>query len=244
MNKTILMHRSELVATLFVLAAASISPLMFVAASGGYWPMQFLAIYALLPAIAVWVGIGIAAPFMGWHRLSRALLTGVMGGIVGTAALEIVRIIGFRVFHAMPGSMPELIGVLMTNRFMYGPDLYSNILGWADHFLNGVGFVTIYVLIFGRTRWWLAIPYALGIATIFMISPATTSTGIGYFGLDSGIGFMITVYLAHIAFATGFGNVVSRSPALPETLWHYHLAHSQGIEADEELARPQSPQTR
>ncbi|APZ43662.1 hypothetical protein [Acidihalobacter ferrooxydans] len=218
-----LARRGEFVATLFVLAAVSISPLMFVAASGGYWPMQFLAIYALLPALAVWVGIGIAAPLMGWHRLSRAMLTGVMGGIIGTAALEIVRLIGFRVFHTMPGSMPELIGVLMTNRFMYGPDLYSNMLGWADHFFNGVGFVTIYVLVFGRTRWWLAIPYALGIATIFMISPATTSTGIGYFGLASGIGFMITVYLAHIAFATGFGNVVSRSPALPETFWHYHM---------------------
>ncbi len=114
----------------------------------------------------------------------------------------------------------------------------------ADHFLNGVGFVTIYVLIFGRTRWWLAIPYALGIATIFMISPATTSTGIGYFGLDSGIGFMITVYLAHIAFAAGFGTGASHGPAMPETLWHYHLAHSQEIEADEELARPRSPQTR
>lgn len=213
----------ELLATLFVLAAASVSPLIFVAASGGYASMPFLAIWGLLPALAVWVVIGVAARFMGWNRLMLGIRSGVLAGIVGTVALEIVRIIGFRVFNAMPGSMPELIGVLLTNRFMLGPDLYSNVLGWADHFLNGIGFATIFVLVFGRTRVWAAIPYALVIATIFMLSPATTSTGIGYFGVDFGPGFAVTVYLAHIAFALAFGNVIARSAALRGPIWSRHL---------------------
>lgn len=213
----------ELFGTLLILAAASVSPLIFVAASGGYASMSFLALWGLLPALAVWVVIGAAAPFMGWNRLLRGIKSGILAGIAGTVALEIVRITGFRVFHAMPGSMPELIGVLMTNRFMYGPDLYSNVLGWSDHFLNGISFVTIYVLVFGRTRAWGAIPYALGIATIFMLSPATTSTGIGYFGVDFGPRFAITVYLAHIAFALAFGNVIARSVALRGPIWSHHL---------------------
>lgn len=213
----------ELLTTLIILACASVSPLIFVAASGGYGSMHFLAIWGLLPALAVWIMIGVVAPFMGWDRLARGINTGVLAGIAGTVALEIVRIIGFRVFSAMPGSMPKLIGVLITNRFMLGPDTLSNVLGWADHFLNGISFATIFVLVFGRTRAWAAIPYALGIATIFMLSPATTSTGIGYFGVDFGPSFAVTVYLAHIAFALAFGNVIAHSAALQGSIWRHHL---------------------
>lgn len=214
----------ELLATLCVLASVSVSPLIFVAASGGDATMPFLALRALLPACAAWVIVGFTAPLMGWERLAGGIRIGIVGGIAGTAALEVVRLIGFRVFGALPGSMPELIGVLLTNRFMAGPDAFSNVLGWTDHFINGMGFVTLFVLVFGRSRRWSAIPYALGIATLFMVSPATTSTGIGYFGVAFGPGFAITVYLAHIAFALAFGTVVDRSKMPGGAIWRYHLA--------------------
>lgn len=213
---------AELVGTLVVLACASVSPLIFVAASAGFYNMQLLALVLLLPAIVIWLAVAFLAYKLKWGRLRSGLTAGLWAGIAGTVGLEIVRITGFRVFDAMPGSMPELIGVLMTNRFMDGPDILSNLLGWSDHFLNGVGFATIFILIIGASRPWIAIPYALVIATIFMISPATTATGIGYFGVQYGIGFAITVYLAHIIFGTVFGRVAARLDR-SGPIWSHYL---------------------
>lgn len=211
MNRSFMQHGTELAATLLVLLCASVSPLMYVAASAGYDSMHWLALHALVPALAVWLLVGLIAVQQHWGHLATALRSGAIAGIAATIALEAVRITGFRVFHAMPGSMPELIGVLLTNRIMVGPSLLSNVLGWGDHFINGIGFATIFMLVFGRTRVWMALLYALAIGTIFMLSPATTATGIGYFGVNFGPGFAITVYLAHIAFGTTLGVVTARS---------------------------------
>ena len=136
-----------------------------------------------------------------------------------------MRIIGFRVFHAMPGSIPMLMGVLITDRFLLGPNVWSNLVGWGDHVLvNGFGFALVYVLVFGRPRWWLGVPYGWIIATIFMTSPAMTMLGdIGYFGHAMGPGFAITVYSAHTVFGLILGAIVARWGRDSEPLWCRHL---------------------
>ena len=220
----------ELVATAIVLAATGVSPLMFVAAAAGYGSMNFYAKFALLPAIAAVFLIFLLARARHWERLYRGILVAVVAGPIATAGLEVARIIGFRIFHAMPGSMPMLMGVLITNRFMLGPNIWSNLAGWADHVLvNGISFALVYVLVFGRPRWWKAIPYAWVIATVFMISPDMKMLGnIGDFGLAMGPGFAITVYVAHTLFGVILGFIVARW-GRPETpLWTWHLSQRRG----------------
>jgi hypothetical protein len=218
-------HLPELIATGTVLAATAVSPLMFVAVAAGYGSMNFYAKFALLPAIAVVLVIAILARIRHWKRLGRGVLIAAIAGPLATLGLEVIRIIGFRVFHAMPGSMPMLMGVLITDRTLLGPDIWSNLVGWGDHvIINGTSFALVYVLLFGRQAWWKAIPYAWFIATIFMLSPDMTMLGnIGDFGLAMGPGFAITVYLAHTVFGLILGIVVSRSRTQRETLWRYHL---------------------
>ena len=128
----------------------------------------------------------------------------MVSGIIATIALEIVRETGFRLGF-MPGSLPKLLGVLITDRFLEGPSLFSNLVGWAYHFWNGACFGMIYALLFGWARWWFAIIYGVVIGIIFMVSPVVTATGVGYFGLQFSLGFPVTVTLAHLAFGAVLG---------------------------------------
>lgn len=75
----------------------------------------------------------ILAPLLAWRingpRLGRAALLGAAAGVAGTVVLELVRETGFRVFESMPGDIAMLMGVLLTDRIMQGPDAVSNIAG-------------------------------------------------------------------------------------------------------------------
>jgi len=216
----------ELIATGIVLAAAGVSPLMFVAAAAGYGSMDFYARYALLPAVFVVLLIALVARLRPWQRLHRGIVAATIAGPLATVALEAARVVGFRVFHAMPGSMPMLMGVLITDRFLLGPNVWSDIAGWADHILaNGIGFALVYVLVLGRARWWAGILYAWAVGTIFMISPDMKMLGdIGNFGLAMGPGFAITVYLAHTVFGLILGAIVTRWARLDQPLWSRHFS--------------------
>lgn len=215
----------ELLATGVALAAAAVSPLMFVGAAAGYGSMSFYTKFAVLPAIFAVIVIAAVARIRHWHRLYRGILAAAIAGPLAAVGLDVVRMIGFRIFGAMPGSMPMLMGVLITNRFLLGPNVWSDVVGWADHLLaNGIGFALVYVLIFGRARWWAAVFYAWLVATVFMISPAMNMLGgIGDFGLAMGPGFAVTVYLAHTAYGLILGLVVSRWCAVESPLWRGHL---------------------
>lgn len=220
----------ELVATGIVLAAAGVSPLMFVGAAAGYGSMNFYAKFALLPAIFAVLVITFIARSRHWERLYRGILVAAVAGPLATGGLELARIVGFRFFHAMPGSMPMLMGVLITDRFLLGPNIWSDLVGWGDHVLaNGIGFALVYVLVFGRPRWWKAIPYAWVIATVFMISPDMKMLGnIGNFGLAMGPGFAITVYAAHTLFGAILGAVVARWGGVETPIWTRHLSLRRG----------------
>lgn len=216
----------ELAATGILLAACGVSPLMFVGAAAGYASMQFYAIYALIPAVLAVIIVAVLAGAFHWHRISRALAIGLVAGPFAAVGLEIVRIVGFRVFHAMPGSMPMLMGVLMTNRSNLGPNVWSNIVGWVDHIvINGASFGVFYVLVFGRPRWYLALPYAWVIGTLFMLSPTMTMMGdIGIFGHAMGPRFAITVYAAHTVYGLVLGAIVAAWARVDRSLWGSHCS--------------------
>lgn len=218
----------EALATLVALAAASVSPLAFDWSATGAMTLHALGINAILPAFVVWCLLIGVAPSRGWKRLAAAGRLAITAGLLGTAVMEVVRATGFRVFNAMPGSMPMLIGVQLTDRFMDGPNWLSNLLGWGDHFWNGIGFAFIYFAVFGRPRWWGGALYALVIATIFMLGPVMNMIGAGAFGQDfAPVKFPLTVYFAHLVYGIAVGWVGQRAAATPSSIFHDALGSSQ-----------------
>jgi hypothetical protein len=131
--------------------------------------------------------------------LSGAVRGGLWAGALATVALEAVRYSGFRLGF-MPGNLPELMGVLLLDRFALGPSLASNLAGFAYHFYNGAAFGVIFALLIGhRSRYW-AVPYGVAIGLGFLVSPVVQSLGVGLFGRDFGWQFAATVLTAHAAF--------------------------------------------
>jgi hypothetical protein len=199
----------ELILTAVVLMVAAVSTGIFPAAQAGYAKMFTLAKDLLLPSLSILIVALAVGRALGEYGFVRTVIVGILSGILATFALEAVREFGFRMGW-MPGSLPKLLGVLITDRFLEGPSLCSNLVGWAYHFWNGACFGMVYALIFGKTRWWYATIYGVLIGIVFMASPSVTALGIGYFGLQFGWGFPITVTLAHIAFGTALGLILDK----------------------------------
>jgi hypothetical protein len=187
---------------LALLAAASVSPLIFPLAESGRSSMDVLAKVALLPAIAV-IGIFLGFLYRRNDPLARLAVVGLGAGALATAALEAIRLPGFWLGF-MPGNLPRLMGVLLLDQFATGPTLGSDIAGWAYHLWNGASFGLIYVLVFGTCRRWIGVAYGVLLGFGFMFSPVVAALGVGFLGLDFSRGFPITVTLAH----AGFGGVL------------------------------------
>ncbi|MEJ2615694.1 MAG: hypothetical protein P8Z35_12105 [Ignavibacteriaceae bacterium] len=193
--------------SIIALIAAAISPNLFVVSQAGFGELSSLAVNFLIPSIIIMILLIIISYYMEVRDLSRQIGIGLAAGMISTVGLEIVREIGFHL-GGMPGDMPKLLGVLLLNQFAQGPDALSNIAGWSYHFWNGASFGIIYSILFGRGRKGAGIIYALLIGIGFMASPAVIPLGVGHFGVDFGIGFPVTVLLAHLAFGTLLGWLV------------------------------------
>lgn len=199
----------ELILTSIALLMAAVSPNLFVVAQAGYAKLSDLAVTLLLPAFLLLLAVLIFAWWRRHSHLTNCLLAGAGAGFIATIGLEVVRESGFRL-GGMPGELPQLMGVLLLDRFALGPTLLSNLAGWGYHFWNGVSFGVIFTLLFGRVSRWYGLIYGVLIGIIFMASPAVVALGIGRFGVDFGWGFMVTVTLAHLAFGAILGLLTQR----------------------------------
>ena len=198
----------RMITILVLLAAASVSPLIFPLAESGRSTMDVLAKFALLPSVAV-----IAVIWQVLRRrddqLARHVAAGLAAGAIATIALEAVRLPGFWLGF-MPGNIPRLMGVLLLNQFAIGPTPTSDVVGWAYHFWNGASFGLIYVLLSGTCRLWLGTIYGVLLGLGFMLSPVVSALGVGFLGLEFSKGFPVTVTLAHAAFGTALGWLSAR----------------------------------
>jgi len=200
------MKRVLLIGIFLILAA--VGPNIFPAALAGYSNLASLATHVLLPSAIVLAGLALAIRRRE-RELWRAIVWGGIAGAIATVPLEIVRLTGFH-FGFMPGNLPRLMGVLLLDRFMLGPDRASDIAGWSYHFWNGASFGMIYALLFGTRRRWSGFLYGVAIGFGFMLSPVVTSLGVGRFGLQFSYGFPVTVLIAHAAFGVALGWLASR----------------------------------
>lgn len=189
--------------TAVALAAVSVGPLVFPAAQAGYSSLSVLATRFLIPAVLVLIVVSLVS--RRWSpALQRAIFWGALAGVIATVPLEIVRLIGFRLGF-MPGNLPRLMGVLLSNRFALGPSFFSDLAGWTYHFWNGASFGILYVLLLGTERGWMGLLFGIVVGFGFLVSPVMISLGVGYFGLQFSYGLPATVLLAHLAFGAALG---------------------------------------
>ena len=202
----------------FVLAAiASAAPNAFPAAQAGYASLAQLGRFLILPSAVLLI----TAMFALKNRepdVASALRHGATAGAFATGALEIIRYSGFRLGY-MPGNLPELMGVLLANRFALGPSTWSTTLGFIYHFWNGACFGMIFALLFSRRPVWWAAAYGILIGLGFLVSPVVQSLGVGFMGRDFGWHFAATVLVAHVAFGTALGFLLRVSGANSLSHW-------------------------
>lgn len=197
-----------LLLALVALGLAGISPNLFPLAQAGYAKMSTTVPDLLVPAVVLLAVVVIVARTRGHATLSGRILKGAAAGLIATVALEAVRITSFHL-GGMPGDMPRLLGVLITDRFMAGPSHASDVLGYLYHFWNGASFGIIYAILLGgrSVRW--AVGYALLIGVGFLLSPAVKSMGVGFMASHMPA-MQLTVVVAHLAFGTVLGVLARR----------------------------------
>jgi hypothetical protein len=193
----------ETILGLVALALAGVAPNIFPAAMAGFGTMPILAARFLLPAAAAVALVAGFAAARGHHHLVNRILAGAAGGAIATLGLEVVRLTSFHL-GGMPGDLPRLMGVLLTDRFMLGPSLLSDVLGWTYHFWNGACFGIIFTVLLGQRRIRWAITYGVLIGLGFLLSPVVKSLGIGFMGFDMPT-MPATVLLAHAVFGWMLG---------------------------------------
>jgi hypothetical protein len=205
----------EVLLSLIALVAVGVAPNIFPAAQAGLAKMSVLAAYLMIPSIVVLGAVLAIALFRGHPRLTNRVLVGLAAGVVATIGLEAVRTVSFRL-GGMPGDLPRLMGVLLTDRFMLGPSLASDVLGYAYHFWNGACFGIIFTVVLGRSRMLWAVGYGMVIGLGFLASPAVKAMGVGFMGVDMPA-MAVTVVLAHLAYGLILGALVRRW--LPDDGW-------------------------
>jgi hypothetical protein len=188
---------------LLLLAAASVSPLIFPIAESGRSSMDIMAKLALLPVAALLLA-AVGLLYRANDSLARISAAGLAAGAVATVALEAIRLPSFWLGF-MPGNLPRLMGVLLLDQLAAGPSLKSDMAGWAYHFWNGASFGLIHVLAFGTCRRWVGAAFGVLLGFGFMFSPVVSSLGVGFLGLEFSRGFPVIVTVADAAFGLALG---------------------------------------
>lgn len=188
----------------FIVLLASVGPLAFPLAQLGYASLHDFALLAILPSVAALLLVWSHARHGGRADIAFIVSRGAFSGAAATLALEAVRYSGFRLGF-MPGNLPQLMGVLLLDRFALGPSAWSDLAGFAYHFWNGAAFGILFVALTRSQSITLAVLYGIAIGLGFLVSPVVQSLGVGLFGREFGWHFAATVLTAHVAFGLTMG---------------------------------------
>ncbi len=200
--------KERLSLALLALLAAGIAPNIFPVAQAGFAKMSDLTRWFLLPSIGVLIVVIFITIGLGHRVLARRMIAGLAAGTIATLGLEVVRTTSFHL-GGMPGDLPRLLGVLMTDRFMLGPSRLSDVLGYSYHFWNGASFGLIFAVIFGRRSLWWSSIYGLFIGIGFLASPAVQAMGVGFLALQKPT-MIVTIVIAHVVYGLILGSLLRR----------------------------------
>jgi hypothetical protein len=147
--------------------------------------MQFFTVVVFLPACALLLVIAALDWKRGDGRLFRAVVLGLVGGLMAAVAYDIFRLpfvfarewgIGsivpaLKLFKVFP-----MFGAMILGQPVEQPSysLAAHLIGWAYHFSNGATFGVMYVAAVGdpRRRHWLwGVLMAVGLEVGMLLSP-------------------------------------------------------------------------
>lgn len=196
----------ELVATAFVLVTAFIGPnTLVIALTPGMPEMLVLTKYALIPSVFLIIAVYFIAKNKEWTRLTNRIVTGLWIGAVGTGFLDLIRLPGFHLGY-MPGNMPRMFGVLITDNMAIGPTPVSDLIGSLYHYWVGACFGITLTLIGGKVKWWWGLIWGWIIEIGMMTTPPMViAMDTGYFGVKFGPGLFVVSFLAHTLMGIVFG---------------------------------------
>ncbi len=134
----------------------------------------------------------------GSTALRSDIRAGTWSGFLAACAYDVFRI-PFVVFAGMP--LFKVFPAFGTSITSMPPETaVAQAVGWLYHFSNGMSFGIMYVILFGRRRWFLGVPFALGIETGLLLSPYAS-----FFGIEPNARFILVTVLAHGIFGLVLG---------------------------------------
>jgi len=167
--------------------------------AGWFW-------FFALPGALFVAGISVVCNRRRFHpALQVAVAAGLLGGLSATVAYDLVRVpflvLGYRLFAPI-----STYGILMTLGAASSPG--TETLGWLYNFMNGALFGVAYGMIGLGRRWWWAIPFALGLETMTVVTPYAD-----VYGLRGKPDVIAIAYGAHVFYGVALGVVVQRAAA-------------------------------
>ena len=182
-----------------VLGLCSVSPLLAWVYGLGTFAVWYWAL--AVPGLLFITALALVLRRTGAHPdLHTAIVAGALGGIAGTIAYDVVRVpflaLGLRLFAPV-----DSYGLLILNVSHSSP--LTEFTGWTYSFANGAGFGIAYAMLAVGRRWAWAVPWALALETMTIVTPYSAA-----YGLAGHADLIAIAYGAHVAYATPLGLVV------------------------------------
>ena len=144
----------------------------------------------------------------GFDSISESIRVGFVAGLLGTLAYDLVRvpfvILGQRVYVPI-----QIYGVWIADADM--SSRFTDVLGWAYHFSNGISFGIMYALFMRGRHWVWGILWGVVLETLAILSPfgvifsvrtSPSALGIAYLG-HFAYGFLLGWLVQHSRNAAG-----------------------------------------
>lgn len=196
----------------FLLAASSIACLLF--DFYALCPMRFFTFWIFLPALVLLGAVAFWDRQRGDRQLWRAVLVGVLGGLLAAVAYDVFRL-PFVFAHewGLASIVPPMKLFKVFPRFgamILGQPIeqtsYSaaaHLIGWIYHFSNGATFGVMYMAMIGnatRRHWAWAILLALALELGMLLTPYPQ-----VFNIPVTTRFVMVTVAAHAIFGIGLG---------------------------------------
>ena len=167
----------------------------------GVAEMQAVTLWLFVPCVVLIAGIYLATRHTH-PAIHQAILLGAIGGLLGTFGYDLIRVpfllMGQRVFAPISAYGVWLADAQRSSRF-------TETLGWAYHFSNGISFGIMYAVWMRGRHWGWGVLWAMLLETIAVISPFAD-----IFALRQAYGALGIAYLGHVAYGIPLGVIVQK----------------------------------
>lgn len=163
----------------------------------GVMPMQTAILYLYLPCVVFLTGVWLAGAGGRYKPVREAISIGILAGLLATFAYDLTRVpfllFGQRVFMTINTYGVWISDAGQSSRF-------TDVIGWAYHFSNGIAFGIMYALFMRGRHWLWAVVYACLLETIALSSPFRP-----IFSLSGNWQAIGILYLGHVAYGIPLG---------------------------------------